>query len=574
MERALQRLGLAVRHRPEPPRPQARRLTRARLPSRASRGSRAIAFRNDGRVRAVERAVVPGEREQADVVDRDRVVAVGTLDHDRLLADAVGRDDRDLRLVDDRRTSASVPNGPMFVIVNVPPTTSSGPSCFDFARAARSRISRAIRRSRLPSALRITGAIRPLKSRSTAMPRLQVAVHDERVAVDARVDVRVVVHDVAERAHDERQVREREALLGLPRGLVRAPRRARSRSKSTRTDVYTCALVAFDRTMCSAVRRRMLSNGTTSSPAPRATRCRRGAVPARRAGAGGGGRRRARARRRGRRTARAAAASSTSLRVMRPPSPVPRICAGSRPCSAIMRRTSGDVTSHRRRRSTARPRAPAPARARAAGAGGRSGRGCRGGRRRRGRRRGRRARRRGAGAGAAAGAAAGAPAPSEITARRDADVDRVALGHEDLGDDAGLRARAPRSRPCRSRPRTAARRPSTVSPTCLNQRVIVPSVTVSPSCGIVTSTSVPPARLRSAVQAAAGQRERRLAEQLRQRRVRVDQQTRHRPASLPSSPTRYALGDQLGRPRPGDVHAEDRPVALGRRSSPCRRSRR
>jgi hypothetical protein len=27
-----------------------------------------------------------------------------------------------------------------------------------------------------------------------------------------------------------------------------------------------------------------------------------------------------------------------------------------------------------------------------------------------------------------------------------------------------------------------------VSPTCLNQRVIVPSVTVSPSCGIVTST--------------------------------------------------------------------------------------
>ena len=110
----------------------------------------------------------------------------------------------------------------MLVIVNVPPTTSSGPSCLLFARAARSRISRAMRRSRLPSALRITGAIRPLKSRSTAIPRLQVAVHDERLAVDARVDVRVVVHDVAERAHDERQVREREALLGLPRGLVRA----------------------------------------------------------------------------------------------------------------------------------------------------------------------------------------------------------------------------------------------------------------------------------------------------------------------------------------------------------------
>ena len=38
-----------------------------------------------------------------DVVDRDRVVAVGALDHDRLLADAVGGQDRDLRLVDDRQ---------------------------------------------------------------------------------------------------------------------------------------------------------------------------------------------------------------------------------------------------------------------------------------------------------------------------------------------------------------------------------------------------------------------------------------------------------------------------------------
>ena len=29
---------------------------------------------------------------------------------------------------------SAVPNGPMFVIVNVPPTTSSGPSCLLFAR--------------------------------------------------------------------------------------------------------------------------------------------------------------------------------------------------------------------------------------------------------------------------------------------------------------------------------------------------------------------------------------------------------------------------------------------------------
>ena len=96
---------------------------------------------------------------------------------------------------------------------------------------------------------------------------VQIAMDDERLAVDARVDVRVVVHDVAERAHDEREVGEREALFRLPLPPD-ASRRVRStRSKSTRTDVYTCALVAFERTMCSAVRRRMLSNGTTSSPA-------------------------------------------------------------------------------------------------------------------------------------------------------------------------------------------------------------------------------------------------------------------------------------------------------------------
>src|SRR5258708_30893602 len=37
-------------------------------------------------------------------------------------------------------------------------------------------------------------------------------------------------------------------------------------SKSTSTDVYTWALVALERTMCSAVRRRMFENGTSSSP--------------------------------------------------------------------------------------------------------------------------------------------------------------------------------------------------------------------------------------------------------------------------------------------------------------------
>src|SRR4029079_18616267 len=46
-----------------------------------------------------------------------------------------------------------------------------------------------------------------------------------------------------------------------------AARTRATRSKSTSTDVYTCALVDFDLTMCSAVRRRMLLHGTTWTPA-------------------------------------------------------------------------------------------------------------------------------------------------------------------------------------------------------------------------------------------------------------------------------------------------------------------
>src|SRR6185437_9077533 len=55
---------------------------------------------------------------------------------------------------------------------------------------------------------------------------------------------------------------------------------------------------------------------------------------------------------------------------------------------------------------------------------------------------------------------------------------------------------------------------STVSPTPFIQRVIVPSVTVSPSCGIITSANVEPP---------SGQGQHRLAEVLGQRRVRLDE---------------------------------------------------
>src|SRR4029078_7455983 len=54
---------------------------------------------------------------------------------------------------------------------------------------------------------------------------------------------------------------------------------------------------------------------------------------------------------------------------------------------------------------------------------------------------------------------------------------------------------------------------ATSSPTCLNHLVIVPSVTVSPSCGIVTS----------AMEAPPGEGEYRLAEELGQCRVGLDE---------------------------------------------------
>jgi len=67
----------------------------------------------------------------------------------------------------------NVPYPPGFVIVNVPPATSSGTSFFSRERVARSAIAFAMPSRFIVSALRITGTMRPLPSASsTAMPRL------------------------------------------------------------------------------------------------------------------------------------------------------------------------------------------------------------------------------------------------------------------------------------------------------------------------------------------------------------------------------------------------------------------
>ena len=68
-----------------------------------------------------------------------------------------------------------VPYCPALVSVNVPPDKSSGDSLRLRARLARSTMSRAIWRRRLPSARWITGASSPWKSMSTAIARLTLA---------------------------------------------------------------------------------------------------------------------------------------------------------------------------------------------------------------------------------------------------------------------------------------------------------------------------------------------------------------------------------------------------------------
>ena len=65
------------------------------------------------------------------------------------------------------------PQPPGFVIVKVPPWTSSGISFFVRARSARSAIARASPRRFKPSAFLITGTINPFPpSSATAIPRL------------------------------------------------------------------------------------------------------------------------------------------------------------------------------------------------------------------------------------------------------------------------------------------------------------------------------------------------------------------------------------------------------------------
>ena len=128
---------------------------------------------------------------------------------------------------------------------------------------------------------------------------------------------------------------------------------------STSKNVETCTALSTDARRLRAITLRIVDIGsTTSSPrgggAAAAPAWRRSA-PAR-ARRGGGRCGRGRAPRRGGRSRGGAAAapprcSSTSFLVTRPPRPLPAICVMSRPCSATMRATTGDMNERRSRLS-------------------------------------------------------------------------------------------------------------------------------------------------------------------------------------------------------------------------------
>src|SRR5690606_21004195 len=109
-------------------------------------------------------------------------------------------------------------------------------------------------------------------------------------------------------------------------------------SKSTSVLTYAWAEVSSDRTMCSAVILRILLSGTDDSEPTAAV------AAALTRGAGGGGDEADAAGRTGASEEPPAERrwSSTSLRVMRPPTPVPLTSDGSTPASSSSRLTTGD----------------------------------------------------------------------------------------------------------------------------------------------------------------------------------------------------------------------------------------
>ena len=234
-----------------------------------------------------------------------------------------------------------LPKTPGFVIVKVPPWTSSTLSFLARARSARSFTARARPRTFFSSALWITGTMRP-QSRATAMPEVDVLLVDDGVAVDAGVQDREGLERVDRGLEDERHVGELDAAPLLVGGAVLLAQLVDARHVDLEDggDVGRGALREHH------VLGRLPADGRhrhdfDAAAGPRAARGRRG-------GEGGGRLEHGRAPHGGgrRRTARAAASMwpRMSCFVTRPPMPVPgisRMSTCARPRSCARPATSG-----------------------------------------------------------------------------------------------------------------------------------------------------------------------------------------------------------------------------------------
>src|SRR5687768_11123887 len=278
--------------------------------------------------------------------------------------------------------------------------------------------------------------------------------------------------------------------------------------------------------MCSAVRRRMLENGTTSSR-PVAETAGAGAGAAARDGAAGSGAGAAGLGAGAGVGPRPLITASTSARVIRPPAPVPVIVDASSPFSAISRRTTGESSRVSPLElagcgcSAAGAGAGAgeggadrsPSLAAGAGAAAGAGSGCGSGAGD------------GAGAGSAAGAGAGAGAAPESPMRaRTVPTSTVSPSGTRISFNTPATGEGTSESTLSVETSNSTSSSLMLSPTFLNQRVMVPSVTVSPSWGIVMSAiGGGESFLDLAVQGATGHGEHGLAEELGESRVRLDE---------------------------------------------------
>ena len=168
-----------------------------------------------GGVGAVERSVVPRHGEVADRMDGDRLAAVGAGHHDGLAVDRVRRQDRHLRLVDDRHRQhrsrrAVVRDGER-------PATDLVGSELLRLRPTRQVVDLTSDRAQ-PLAVGIAdhGHDEALIFEIDGDAEVDVVVHDDLVLADAGVEVWELGQRVDRRPADERQVGQAEALVLLP----------------------------------------------------------------------------------------------------------------------------------------------------------------------------------------------------------------------------------------------------------------------------------------------------------------------------------------------------------------------